>query len=165
MKRCVLVVAVAALAVTGCGKKVSESITEKMVERAMAKDGVKGKVNISDGQVTMETKDGKTTISTGAGAQVPETFPKDVHVYAGAKVTACMTVPGGQNLILESKDSVDKIVAAYKGKMIGAGWKEEMSMNQEASSMLVYKKEPRTASIVVSQAGDTSQITLTVAEK
>ena len=71
MKRCVLVVAVAALAVTGCGKKVSESITEKMVERAMAKDGVKGKVNISDGQVTMETKDGKTTISTGAGAVAP----------------------------------------------------------------------------------------------
>jgi len=134
-----------------------------MIESAMAKDGVKGKVNISDGKVTMETKDGTTSYAAGAGTKVPDTFPKDVQVYAGAKVMASVSVPNGQNLMLESGDSIEKIVAFYKGQMSGGGWKEEMSMNQGTSSMLVYKKEPRTVSIVVTQADKGSQINLTVA--
>ena len=165
MKRIVLCVAAAALVMTGCGKKVSESVAEKMIESAMAKDGVKGKVNISDGKVTMETKDGTASFSSGAGVKVPDNFPKDVLVYDGAKVIACVNAPGGQNLVLESKDSVEKIIAAYKGKMTGAGWKEEMNMNQADTAMLIYKKDPRTASIVVAHSGDVTQIQLTTAEK
>ena len=164
MKRIVLVAA-AALVMVGCGKKASESIAEKMIEHAMAKDGVKGKVNITDGKVTMETKDGTASFSTGEGVKVPDNFPKDVLVYDGAKVIACVAAPGGQNLVLESKDSIEKVIAAYKGKMTGAGWKEEMSMNQADSAMLIYKKEPRTASIVVAHSGDVTQIQLTAADK
>ena len=165
MKRIVLVVAVAALAMTGCGKKASESLAEKMIESAMAKDGVKGKVNISDGKVSIETKDGTSSVSSGEGTKVPDTFPKDVPVYAGTKVLMSINVPNGMNLMLESGDSLEKIVAFYKGKMTGAGWKEEMSMNQPSTTILVYKKEPRTVQLAVTQAGTTSQINLTVADK
>ena len=161
MKYAVMAVLVAAVALAGCGKKTSESLAEKMVEHAMAKEGVKGKVNISDGKVTMETKDGTTAYAAGEGTKVPDTFPKDVQVYAGAKVLASVSVPNGQNLMLESGDSIEKIIAFYKGSM--QGWKEEMSMNQGESSMLIYKKEPRTVSIVATRAGKGSQINLTVA--
>ena len=164
MKRIVLVAA-AALVMVGCGKKASESIAEKMIEHAMAKDGVKGKVNISDGKMSVETKDGTSTFSAGGDAKVPDTFPKDVPVYAGTKVLMSINVPNGANLILESGDSVEKIVAFYKSKMTGAGWKEEMSMNQPNTTILAYKKEPRTVQLAVTQAGTTSQITLTVADK
>jgi hypothetical protein len=165
MKRYVIIAAAVALAVTGCGRKASESLAEKMAERAMARDGVKGQVHISDGKVTMETKDGTTSYAVGEGTQVPATFPKDVHVYAGAKVVTSMTVPKGHSLMLESKDSVEKILAAYKSKMTGEGWKEEMSMNQSGSSMLVYKKEARTTSIVVTASAGAAQIALTVASE
>jgi hypothetical protein len=162
MKRYVIVAA-AALVVMGCGKKTSESLAEKMIEHAMAKDGVQGKVNISDGKVTMETKDGTTSYAAGAGTKVPDTFPKDVQVYAGAKVLASVSVPNGQNLMLESGDSIEKIIAFYKGQMSAGGWDEKMSMNQGESSVLIYKKEQRQASIVVTRAEKGSQINLTIA--
>jgi hypothetical protein len=163
MKYAVMMALVAAVAMTGCGKKTSETLAEKIIERQMAKEGVKGKVDLSDGKVTMETKEGTSTFSSGGNAKVPDTFPKDVQVYAGAKVMASMSVPKGQHLILESGDSIEKIITFYKGQMTGGGWKEEMSMNQGESSMLVYKKEQRTVSIVVASSGKTSQIQLTVA--
>ena len=162
MKRLVLVLAGVCLVLVGCGKKASESIAEKLIEHQMAKDGIKGHVNISDGKVMVETKDGAATYAVGGGAKVPDTFPKDVQVYAGAKVTASVSMPNGQHLSLESSDSIEKIIAFYKSQMSGGGWKEEMSMNQGQSSMLVYKKETRTVSIVVASSGKNSQINLTV---
>jgi len=154
---------VAVVAVTGCGKKTSETLVEKIIEKQMAKDGVKGKVDLSDGKMTIETPQGTATYSSGSGAKVPDNFPKDVQVYAGAKVMASVNTPQGQNLMLESGDSVAKIITFYKGKMSGEGWKEEMSMNQGESSVLVFKKEQRMASIVVARSGEGSQINLTVA--
>ncbi len=165
MNYTMLAVLVAAVAVTGCGQKSGEALVEKMIEKQMAKEGVKGKVDLSEGQMTIETPQGTATYAGGAGAKVPDNFPKDVQVYAGAKVLASVNTPQGQNLMLESGDSVEKIIAFYKGKMTGEGWKEEMSMNQGESSVLVYKKEQRTASIVVAKAGDGAQINLTVANE
>lgn len=163
MKYAVMAVLVAAVALAGCGKKTSESLAEKMIEHAMAKDGVKGKVSISDGKMTVQTKDGTTSWAAGEGTKVPDTFPKDIQVYAGAKVLASVSVPNGQNLMLESGDSIEKIIAFYKGSM--KEWKEEMSMNQGESSMLIYKKEQRQVSIVVTRADKGSQINLTVASE
>ena len=84
-------------------------------------------------------------------------------VYAGAKVLASVSVPNGQNLMLESGDSIEKIIAFYKGQMSAGGWDEKMSMNQGESSVLIYKKEQRQASIVVTRAEKGSQINLTIA--
>jgi hypothetical protein len=165
MKRSLLVVMGLCVALVGCGKKAHESVAEKIIEHQMAKEGVKGHVNISDNKVTVETKDGKASYSAGAGTQVPDTFPKDVPVYAGATVMASVSVPDGHNLSLESKDSAEKVIAFYKSKLTGAGWQEAMAMNQPTGSMLVYKKEPRTVSVVVSSSGDTTQINLTAANK
>jgi hypothetical protein len=46
--------------------------------------------------------------------------------------------------------------------MTGAGWKEEMSMNQGGNVILVYKKDTRSASIVVAGANKVTQINLTI---
>jgi hypothetical protein len=165
MKRSLLLLVGLCVAVVGCGKKAHESIAEKIIEHQMAKEGVQGQVSISDNKVTVETKDGKTSYAAGAGTPVPENFPKDVPVYAGATVMASVSVPDGHNLTLESKDGVEKVVAFYKSKMTAGGWQEAMAMNQPDSSMLVYKKEPRTASIIIGHSGKTTQINLTVANK
>lgn len=161
----VAVLAAAVAATAGCGKKASETMVEKMTERAMAKEGIKGKVNISDGKVTMETKDGKVSYAAGEGTTVPPTFPKDVLVYGGAKVTASMATPEGHHLVLETADGAEKVLAAYKDKMAGEGWTEAMTMNQEGTAMRTYKKESRTASIIVMRSGNATQVTLTVANQ
>ena len=165
MKYTVMAVLVAAVALTGCGKKSGEALVEKMIEKQMAKEGVKGKVDLSDGKMTIETPQGTASYAAGEGTKVPDNFPKDVQVYAGAKVMASVNTPQGQNLMLESGDSAEKIIAFYKGKMTCEGWKEEMSMNQGESSVLVYKKEKRTASIVIAKSDKGAQINLTVANE
>lgn len=165
MKRSLWVVIGLSVALVGCGKKAHESMTEKIIEHQMAKEGVKGQVDISGNKVTVETKEGKTSYAVGAGTQIPDTFPKDIPVYGGVTVMASVSTPDGHNLTLASKDSVEKIMAFYKGKMTGAGWEEAMAMNQPESSMLVYKKGGRTVSVVVSHSGDATQISLTAAQK
>ncbi|MCX6996939.1 MAG: hypothetical protein NTV49_07600 [Kiritimatiellaeota bacterium] len=160
MNYVVITLMVAGLLLTGCGKKA----VEKMVEARMAKQGVKAKVDLSGEQVTIQTKDGTSTFSGGKGAKVPDTFPKDVFVYPGATVMASVTVPKGCNLVLETKDDLEKVLGAFKDQMAGAGWKEEMNMNQGGTSMAAYKKDQRTASVVVASVDQKTQITITVAE-
>ena len=165
MKHSVIMLAVLSLLLVGCGKRAHEKAAEKMIEARMAKEGVKANVDLSGQKMTIQTKDGTTTYASGPGAKVPDTFPKDVLVYQGVTVVAAVTVPDGQNLVLESKDRADKIVAAYKSKMPAEGWHEEMSLNQPEQTMLVYKKENRTASIMIGASDKGSQITLTVTNK
>lgn len=164
MKYFVLVVLGVCLISVGCGKRASEKFAEKMIESQMARDGVKGHVDLSGNKVTVETKEGKMSYAGGAGTQVPDTFPKDVLVYAGATVMASVSVPNGNNLTLTTKDSLEQVVAAYKSKMPGEGWQEEMNMNQAGSAMLSYKKDKRTTAVVISRSGDTTQISLTAAQ-
>ena len=163
MKYCMVLVLGVCLISLGCGKRANEKFAEKMIESRMARDGIKGHVDLSGNNVTVETKDGKMSYAGGAGTQVPDTFPKDVPVYAGATVMASISVPKGQNLTLTTKDSVEQVIAAYKIKMTSEGWQEEASVNQAGSAMLAYKKGQRTTAVVVSRSGDTTQINLTAA--
>lgn len=165
MKRFVIVAVALGVGLAGCGKPASEKVAEKMIEAAMAKDGVKGKVDIKDGTMTIQSKDGKAEIATGGNAKIPDTFPKDVHVYEGATVIMAISANGGYNISLESKDTADKIAGVYKTKMTADGWKEEMNMNQAESTVLAYKKGARSAMVTIVAAGKQSQITLTVSDQ
>jgi hypothetical protein len=147
---------------SGCGKKMSEKAMEKIIEKGMEKDGVKADVNLGNETMTIKTKDGTMSIASGKSAKVPDSFPKDVLVYAGATVLAAVTVPEGVNLSLETPDSVDKVVSAYKSKMTGDGWSEESTFTAGDQSMMAYKKDNRTASVIIMKSDDKTQITLTV---
>jgi hypothetical protein len=76
-----------------------------------------------------------------------------------------MTVPKGSHLVLETKDSADKILDAYKNKMTAEGWQEESSMNQSGVSMLSFKKSERTAAVVIMTADNKTTIQLTVSSE
>jgi len=164
MKRSLLIACGVCLVLVGCGKKAHELAAEKMIESQMAKNGVQGHVDISGNKVTVETKDGTVSYAHG-GTKVPDSFPKDVPVYGGATVLASVTLPQGNSLTLTTKDGVEQVITFYKDKLSGTGWHEEASINQPMSSMLAYTKEQRTVSIGVSHTGDTTQISLTVANK
>ena len=154
---------VSCLILPGC-KKASEKAAEKAIEAGLAKEGVKAKVDASEGKVTIESKEGKSVYSGGKGTTVPENFPKDVYVYEGATITASISVPEGFNLVMETSDSADKVMGTIKSRMNGLGWKEEMTMNQGEHSMVSYKKGERTAMVNVIADKKNTQINLTASE-
>lgn len=141
-----------------------DSAAERIVEAKLASQGIKAKMNLADGKVTVQTKEGAATYSGGRGAQIPDTFPKDVYVPEGATVLASVTMPQGCNVTLTTKTGAEKVLAAFKDKMTAAGWTEAMSLKQGEQSMLTYQKGNRTASVVISSADQQTQVLLTVVE-
>ena len=99
---------------------------------------------------------------TSQGAKIPDSFPKNVYMPAGATVIAAVTMPTGCNLTLESTDGAANVAQAFKTKMTAAGWQETMSMNQGTGTMLAYQKAERTASVIISGDSDKTQIHPTV---
>jgi len=186
MNKLIVVLLAVCVVCIGCGKKGAEKLTEKMIEKSLEKDGVKADVKISGGNMTINTKDkdGKTTdikvsedkvainsadgaitYAAGGSAKIPDTFPKDVYIYSGASVLSTMTVPGGQNVQLQTKDSRDKVIGAYKSKMTAEGWKEEVSMNTADQSMGSYKKDNKTVNVIVMTDNGKTVINLSIAEE
>lgn len=155
---------ISCMVLAGC-EKASEKAAEKAIEAGMAKEGVKADVDLSGEKVTIESKDGKSVITGGKGATVPDGFPRDVYVYEGATITGSVSVPGGFNVVMETSDGADKVLAAVKSKMTEFGWKEEMTMNQAGNAMVGYKKGERTAMVNINADKKTTHITLTTAEK
>jgi hypothetical protein len=140
-------------------------VAERMVEHGLAKQGIKARLDTAEGKLTMETKEGSATYAVGGDVKLPNDFPKDVFVYGGAKVVSSMTMPKGCHLTLQTKDSSDKVINAYKREMTAADWKEESSMNQSGVSMLSYKKSERTAAVVVMTADNKTTIQLTISSE
>ncbi len=183
MTRVVIFLMATVLVLTGCGKSSSEKLAEKMIEKGMGKDGIKGDVNISDGKVsitgtdregkkfavdqsgesvTIKSQDGTATFSTGPSARLPEGFPKDVYVLDGAKVVTAMTVPEGFSVVLQAKDGADKVAASYKARMTGNGWTEESAFTTPQHTMAAYKKDDRSATVMIMPAEGETQVTLSV---
>lgn len=152
------------LVFAGC-QKAGEKAAEKAIEAGLAKKGVKADVDASGEKITIQGKDGKTEFTGGKGAKVPDTFPKDVYVYEGASINSALTVPEGFNLTMETADPAQTVLAAVKKKMIGQGWKEEMTMNQGEQSMAGYKKGQRMAMFNITAEQKLTRIALTVTEE
>jgi hypothetical protein len=135
---------------------------EQVIEANLAKRGVSAKVDSAAGKVTVQTQEGTATYAGGQGTKIPDGFPKDIYVPAGATVLATVTTPGGFNLTLESSDAAADVAQAFKDKMTAAGWQESMSMNQGTINMLGYQKDGRAVQLVISRDSNKTHITLTV---
>ncbi len=171
----------------GCGKKASEAISEKLAEKILEKslsqdgadadidlkdgkltivstdrEGNKSNIRVSDDDVTIVGQDGKTSFVSGKNAKLPDAFPKDVLVYAGATLTGVWTLPEGFNLTMESPDSADAISKKYQAEMKRQGWEETGLYKVEKQTMLAYKKDDRTANLMINADQEPTAITLTV---
>lgn len=159
-------VAVCLMAAGGC-RKSSESLAEKLAEKAIEKNsGGKADVDISNGKITVKTKDGEMVATSGGSATVPADFPKDVLILKDAKMLATIKVPDGFSITMESKETPENIVKKYAADMKANGWSEAVSMNTGDGMMLGYskEKEKRSANVMVAKADKGSQIILTVAK-
>lgn len=159
-------VVVCLVAAGGC-RKGSESLAEKLAEKAIEKNGGgKANVDISSGKITVKTKEGEIVATSGGSATLPADFPKDVLILADAKMLATVKVPNGFSVTLESKETAEGIAKKYAAEMKAKGWSEEVSMNTGEGMMLGYskEKEKRSANIMVAKADKGSQIIITVAK-
>lgn len=90
---------------------------------------------------SMRANDGKSSVAINAnGVNVSSTLPGFVTVYPGAKVTT--TAAGedssstGGTLVMETKAAPSEVIAFYKQKSEGAGFRQTLNMDQGGT--LVY---------------------------
>lgn len=124
-------------AAMGCDlitEKITQKVTEKAIERTI-EEKTGGEVQVNEGSLSF--KNDKGTVELGAAAKVPDSWPKDVPLYPGAKVTAAMSNDAQHVLGLETSDSLEQALAFYKDKL--SGMKQEAAMNTSQQQMLVYK--------------------------
>lgn len=161
------------LLLTGCGKpkkSLSEKLAEKVAEKAIAmnikdSEGKDAKVDISEGKVTIKTKDGESTYAAGEGAKIPADFPKDVYVIKGAKIHMAMKTPQGFALGMKVDQATAKLAETLEKEMKDQGWTQEGSFDMGTTHSLTYKKGDREAAVVMTKGDDATEVMMTIADK
>ena len=106
--------------------------------------------------MTFTGKDGQKVVIDSGGGKIPDDYPKDLPVYAGAKVimSQSATEKNTHNLVLESSDPADKIADYYKKSLESNGWKIEGSMNMGEMNMFTAVKDKRQAIVQVMNSSE-----------
>ena len=155
-----VVLAVVVVLSAGCGKKASETASEKMIESAMRAQGQNADVTINSETMQVKTKDGD--MSFGEGTKLPENWPDDVQVYTGLKLLSAMKTKEGFSIQGTTTDALDKVAAFYKEQLATSGWAEDTVMTQPQMTMLSYKKDKRTMVVVIGGQDAETSVSITI---
>lgn len=161
----------------GCGKA-SETAAEKLIEAQAAKEGVKAKVDIQDGQTRITTTDaqGQTSQLQAGGASI-SAADLGVAIYPGAQIDPAtanrIDSPQGRMVMaqLASSDPADKVAAFYreqlKPRSTGKQFMDASSGDGGATLMLGDDLAKTAVQIVISpqDSGSTVHITHTQTAK
>ena len=152
-----------------CGRfkeRLAEKATEAAIE-GLADDGKggKAKVDLSKGTFTVtDDKGGSLKFAAGGGAKVPDTWPKDFPVFAGAKVTMALDTPNGATISFETADPPAKVYGFYATTMPGQGWKINVRTSVDDGGTLMMTKDPkRSATVVVNGSSGKTAVVLSSA--
>jgi hypothetical protein len=152
--RLFITLGVIALCATACGKSPSERMAEAAISAAT---GQKVEVDKDGDKVTLKTDKGDMQVSSGDGATLPASFPKDVYLPSGYKVMSAMEMPNAMVIELSAPGQVSALFSDASRQMQSQGWKQTMAMQQASDTqMLAFEKENRSA--LVSLYGDDSGV-------
>ncbi|MBI2635808.1 hypothetical protein HYW84_00575 [Candidatus Peregrinibacteria bacterium] len=154
------------LLLPACSRRQAERAIERRIEQ---ETGGNADVDIqSDGAVKVETAEG--TYNAG-GNRLPEDWPEDAPVYAGAEVQfsgAANPANGkpGAAAVLITADSASDVLTFYKAELKSKGWTITTTMESQGTTIIGATKGARTFSLMIgsSDAGKTS-ITIGVGEQ
>ena len=150
----------------GCGQKASESLAEKMVERAIkSEDGQDADVQLTEEGISIKSKDGQFSMSSGENVKLPDNFPEDIPLYPEAQLRMTTSSADGMSVSQTTPDPVSTVAEKLKSNMTKNGWTEETAVNMQGNVILSYEKGERQASLTVMRADDETLITLTVGGK
>jgi len=139
-------------------EEIAEEFVEGLLENA-SNGGVDIEIN-EDGEtaeLTIEGEDGTVIKVTNDGNEIPENFPKDVHLVKGDIESAgTMGSDEGEviTVVILPKDSFKDVVAEIKKEMEANGWKSAMNMNMGGEAMFMYSKGENSATITVNGKND-----------
>lgn len=148
-----LIVATATLSFMGFGCNPFASIQEK-VEKKIGEKVAEGTVGaLTGGKVKMDAegnnfqfKDNKTgnSVAIGEDLKLPDDFPKEVPLYAGAKIKSVSMSKSGDKeatITLGMDDEPAKVATWYAETLKKAGWSEDSSTTMGKSEARSYKKD------------------------
>ena len=150
---------VSAVALTGCGKKKQERDEEaaaRAASRAMSfAAGKDVKVSVDGEKVTLTDAEGNVTIQGGKGTELPRDFPEDLPVYKQADILHTATRNQNEfSIAFQTSAAMDKVVEFYKKSMESRGWNNETAMDMPQRSILAYRKDNRTVSLMIAADED-----------
>lgn len=158
-----IVLACMVLLMIGCGQSAEEKAIETQIEK---ETGTDASVDVSEKGVKLsgKTEEGEFTVTTGDEAEIPKDFPGDIFIYRPSKISMAMNLPEGYSVALTTKDDKSTVMGAYKREMTGQGWAEGATMDMGTSSMLVYEKGDRSASIAIASSEKELQVNVTASK-
>jgi hypothetical protein len=159
------VLALAILALAGCGKSISQRASEKAAEKIIEKQsGGKANVDIDGKNLNIETEQGK--MQAGENVELPADFPADVYVIDGTiKVAISGQVNEGQSVSIETDKNVGEVSNTYLEKLASDGWKITGTMNFGESTSIIAEKDNRTVSVSIARSDNKTTVTVIVAKK
>ena len=113
---------------TGCAQ-IAEQVTKSAVEKAT---GVKVE---SDG-VTVTGKNGEQVNIGGENSDLPDGFPSEAPVYAGAKITSSVSTSQGFLVGFTTADTPRTVLDWYKSELASKGWEVKSNMESDSGGLL-----------------------------
>ena len=138
----------------GCGKSNTYETADGKVKVETTGDTAKYQVTTKEGTATMT--------ASQSGVAIPDTFPKDVPVPAGAVAKLSMSQGKAELLHLHVAGNVADVAKDYTDKLKAAGWEIATTMNMGEGTMLQAKKDSRQCAVMVLKDDAGSLIQLTV---
>jgi hypothetical protein len=160
MKRTIIVSLVLAAGLLG-GCRRSITVTGEDGSRATV---TKSGRNV---EIKVEGKSGGTVQIAGDGGSValPEGFPKDVPIYAGAKVLTSMKSGEAMHVTLQTSDAASTVSAFYKEQVKASGWEIKTTIDQPDATTLMCAKEKSGLHVMVAGGNDGTMVNLTVTKE
>jgi hypothetical protein len=159
----VTVLAVLVMVATACGKKASETASEKMIESTMRAKGQDAEVTVNSGTMQVKTKEGD--LSFGEGTKLPDQWPDDVPVYKGLKLLSATKTKESFSIQGTTADSQGKVAAFYKEQVAKGGWTEETVTTQAQMAMMMYSKDKRSLAVIISAQDSETSVSITISSE
>ncbi|MFW6159468.1 MAG: hypothetical protein ACOC8E_08935 [Planctomycetota bacterium] len=142
MKRLIVMCAVFALALPGCGKS--------------------GDGEQKSGGKEAAAEEEKPEIDVGVlgSASVPDGFPDDVYVYEGATVVQSGKQGRSFMLTLKTSDDAAGVLKTYEQEAKASGWEEKLQHQMGSTAQRHFAKGERKLGVVINASGDETVINL-----
>lgn len=150
---------------TGC-RAITRKLSEKAAEKAIEESTGAKDVDLSSGGIKVQADNGEK-IEIGGGAKMPDGWPDYAPQYPGSKITAALSSPSGKTATMESTDSPDKVIAFYKEKLTGGGFKQTVAGNFNGMQTLTMQKGNNKSNAVLTaqRQGDKTLISVSISER
>lgn len=142
---------------------------EKIISDATGSDVT---INTKKGQegVNIKSKDGDNlNVNAGDDVKLPKDYPSnDVPLYKGSKLISAVDMKVGDaksfTLILETKDSIEKVINFYEKELSDNGWEKVSSTNTGSYSVVYFHNKTKKigAEINISNDEDINQISMSI---